>query len=497
MDLSRNHIPNDSVVNRTELDSHADTCVAGANTIPLWYSDCHVCVSPFIGEYQLLSDIPTASVATSWDHPETGETYLLVINEALYFGDRLNHSPLCPNQLRDYGIRVNDVPTQYDPNSPHSIYIPGSELELPLQMRGVFSFLETRKPTEAELQTCQRIELTSASPWDPVLASRGEVMDLHREEPREFLRPDAGPELSRDVLPRLISAINIGEPKSNPIVERDEADVIAHSADMREAAAVQASSRAPAITFQDVAPRWHIGLDTAKATLKATTQEGMKFVEGDLERRLRTSRAHLRFPTLNCMIYTDTLFAKYKSVRGFNCAQVFTDSKGFYRLYLIKRKGEAYHALSQFIHDVGIPKNCLVDMAKEERDGEWGHIVRHYHIKQRTTEAYSPWQNRAESAVRELKKLLSRALRKSGAPTELWYYAMEWAARVMSLTAHGLPALKTRTLEEALTGQTPDTLSSPIILSLSGFGTGTCGATLFPVFVWAGGLALLRMWGSQ
>lgn len=136
-------------------------------------------------------------------------------------------------------------------------------------------------------------------------------------------------------------------------------------------------------------------------------------------------------------------------------------------------------------------------MAKEERDGEWGHIVRHYHIKQRTTEAYSPWQNRAESAVRELKKLLSRALRKSGAPTELWYYAMEWAARVMSLTAHGLPALKTRTLEEALTGQTPDTLSSPIILSLSGFGTGTCGATLFPAFVWAGGLALLRMWGSQ
>ena len=119
MDLSRVHSPNDSVVNRTELDSHADTCVAGANTIPLWYSDWHVCVSPFIGEYQPLSNIPIASVATAWDHPDTGERYLLVINDALYFGDRLNHSLLCPNQLRDFGIRVHDVPTQYDPNSPH------------------------------------------------------------------------------------------------------------------------------------------------------------------------------------------------------------------------------------------------------------------------------------------------------------------------------------------------------------------------------------------
>jgi hypothetical protein len=131
MDLSRVHDPQEFVVNRTELDSHADTCVAGANTVPLWYADCQVCVSPFIGEYQPLTNVPIASVATAWDHPETGESYLLIINEALYFGDRMNHSLLCPNQLRDFGIRVHDVPTQYDPNSSHSIYIPDSDLELP------------------------------------------------------------------------------------------------------------------------------------------------------------------------------------------------------------------------------------------------------------------------------------------------------------------------------------------------------------------------------
>ena len=266
-------------------------------------------------------------------------------------------------------------------------------------------------------------------PWDLDLASKGEVMDLHRERPRDFLGQDAcrPPEFMLDVLPRLISAINICEPNSNPTAERHEADVIAHSVNMREAAAVQATARTLIITYQDLAARWHIGLDTAKATLKATTQEGMRFVDGDLERRLRTSRAHLRFPTLNCAIYTDTLFAKHKSVCGFNCAQVFTDGKGFYRLYPMKRKGEAYHALSQFIHDVGIPKNCLVEMVKEERDGEWGHIVRHYHIKLRTTEAYSPWQNRAEAAVQELKKFSSRALRRSGHQQN--FGATPWSGR--------------------------------------------------------------------
>ncbi len=76
MDLSRVHNPVLDVINRTELDSHANTCVAGANTVPLWYTDCAVSVSPFIGEYQPLSDVPIASVATAWDHPETGETYI-------------------------------------------------------------------------------------------------------------------------------------------------------------------------------------------------------------------------------------------------------------------------------------------------------------------------------------------------------------------------------------------------------------------------------------
>jgi hypothetical protein len=453
VDLSRVHDPSRFIINRTELDSHADTCVAGANTTPLWYADHYVSVSPFIGEYEPLEQIPIASVATAWDHPDTGETYLLILNEALYFGDRMSHSLICPNQLRDFGLRVNDVPPCYDSTSTHSIIIPDSNLELPLHTRGVFSYLETRKPTQFKLDNCQRIELTSASPWDPDVPSRGsEVMDLHRvwsKQPNLNARP---PELMEDVILRMVGAINInGEVTLEISVTHHDTE-----STPRETAVAQTSSRTSNITFAELASRWNIGLETAKATLAATTQEGMRFVDGDLERRLRTSRAHLRFPTLNCTIYTDTMFAKLKSLRGFTCAQLFTDGKGFYRLYPMKKKGDAHHALSQFIHDVGIPKNCLVNGAKEEREGEWGQIVKHYHIKLRVTEPYSPWQNRAEAGVRELKKMAPRVLRRSVAPIEFWCYAIEWAARTMSLTAHNIPDLKSRTPEERILGQTPD-----------------------------------------
>jgi hypothetical protein len=88
--------------------------------------------------------------------------------------------------------------------------------------------------------------------------------------------------------------------------------------------------------------------------------------------------------------------------------------------------------------------------------GEWGRIVSHDKIKLCTTEAHSPWQNRAEAGIRDIKKLVGWALRYSGAPVEFWCYAVEWAARVTSLIAHDLPALKTRTPEEAVTGRTPD-----------------------------------------
>ena len=195
------------------------------------------------------------------------------------------------------------------------------------------------------------------------------------------------PELSQNLLSRLIGSIQIQASQQKPIQHgHHEADVIAHATDQREQAALNATSRSASVTNEELARRWFIGLDSASRTLLATTQEGMRFVDGNLDRRLRTSQAHLRFPTLNCVIYTDTFFAKCRSIRGYTCAQIFTDVRKFFRIYPMLKKSDARHSLTQFIQEIGIPRNCLVDRAPEERLTEWGWIISHYKIKLRTTE---------------------------------------------------------------------------------------------------------------
>jgi len=362
MDLSQIQSPSASDINRTELDSHADTCVAGANTIPLWFTDTKVNVSPFIGEYTPLTDVPIACVATAWDNPSDGRTVLLIINEALYFGDRMNHSLLCPNQLRHHGIVVNDTPRVFNPQSSHSIIIPG-KLELPLMLNGIISLLETRKPTNDELDSCERIDLTSSAPWDPYSNKFQELEDSIAASRNSYalstrcynLNP---PELIGDIfsqddlLCRLVETIKIG---SNLECSGHEYKT------NRSAMGVSAKSKGSVVSKEDLALRWRIGLDAAEKTLAATTLTGRRFIDGPLERRLKTSQMHLRFPTLNMRIYTDTLVAKYKSVRGYLYCQVFTNGYGFVWCYPMAKKGDAHSALCQFIREVGIPKELFSD----------------------------------------------------------------------------------------------------------------------------------------
>ena len=169
----------EDTADRCELDSHADTCVAGSNTAVLLYTGEKVSVSPFIGEYQPLPDIPIATVATAWDNPVNGDTILLIVNEALYFGDRLKHSLLCPNQLRHFGLQVNDVPKEFVSGSSHSIIIPDHGLEIPLELSGVISYIPTRLPTQEELSQCLQVEITSPSPWLPYSSQVAQVYAEH------------------------------------------------------------------------------------------------------------------------------------------------------------------------------------------------------------------------------------------------------------------------------------------------------------------------------
>jgi hypothetical protein len=67
-------------------------------------------------------------------------------------------------------VIVDDIPLHLSPaNQPstHPIYLPDDDLRLPLVLVGVISVLPTRTPTQAELDTCRWVNLTSDAYWNP------------------------------------------------------------------------------------------------------------------------------------------------------------------------------------------------------------------------------------------------------------------------------------------------------------------------------------------
>jgi hypothetical protein len=104
------------------LDLHADTCVAGANTLLIAKTGCTDVVCHFSTAYKPFNAIPIAMVATIWDDPTTGQPYILIIHEAMYIGSKLSNTLLNPNQIQANGVEVHDIPRQFDKQSKLALY---------------------------------------------------------------------------------------------------------------------------------------------------------------------------------------------------------------------------------------------------------------------------------------------------------------------------------------------------------------------------------------
>ncbi len=115
----------------TEMDSHADTACLGKNFRVIAHTDRVCKVFPYHPDYPPMSDVPIVQVATDYDDPESGETFVLVVNQGLHLGEALENSLFLPNQLRAYGVVVDDIPKHLapDPNkATHSIWVPNDDL---------------------------------------------------------------------------------------------------------------------------------------------------------------------------------------------------------------------------------------------------------------------------------------------------------------------------------------------------------------------------------
>ena len=71
--------------------------------------------------------------------------------------------------------------------------------------------------------------------------------------------------------------------------------------------------------------KWVIVLYKANRTLQLTTHDNVRSDVKSQTRQYRTDFLSQKLRRLSCRFYTDTLFAKDKSIIGNICAQIFTD----------------------------------------------------------------------------------------------------------------------------------------------------------------------------
>ncbi len=172
------------------------------------------------------------------------------------------------------------------------------------------SYFTSRRPTDDEIATCTRLEMTSAAAWDPrsphfrqtetQLREHGDstismvstTMQLSGTGTRGNLH-----EVMSLMMPREILAVASAE--DGLLAERLEEMVNVSGGDLRgdgicmigsehELYAMATSLPDSVITKEVLAKRWGLGLETAKRTLEVTTQVGIRKYVHPVARRFKT-----------------------------------------------------------------------------------------------------------------------------------------------------------------------------------------------------------------
>ena len=292
-----------TIYGKMELDSHADTVVLGSNCVILNYTGRECDVSPYTDTYDAIKGVPIVKGATAWTSDLTGKSFILVFNEALWMGDVMEHSLINPNQLRHYGVNVQD-----NPISATQVHISTEDDEflIPLATDGTTIYFPSRTPTAKELQTCRHIILTSHAEWNPRDVSFPDPS--HRVEERLIGKVSTLSESETNDDDQVVVSLNPQE-----LVERMISQIIISDVrvddvltDVPLRRTFVSNERHTSVTAAELSKRWCIGLAQASNTIRITTQRGIRSATLPLSRRYKADRVFER-PLLRGQFSTDTV----------------------------------------------------------------------------------------------------------------------------------------------------------------------------------------------
>ena len=273
---------------RYEIDLYADTCVAGSNCVVLEYTGRSAEVEAYTPNFPS-KQIPIATAAPSYDRPTTVTTSVLVINEALYSGDKLPFSLLSLNQIRDNDIYVDERHRQnHAPESIFFIFIPSTPLRIPFDFDGVVANFDTRQPTASELDDIDNhFDLTSDVEWLPHTFALSFVEEDERIDTNDIgkinvlrtrrLKVWASRSAKRQIIScgqilaaiRFVFEIRIASEvdasnQTDPVLRRIAALTTDAEGGERVAAAIRTGDVTSEVTPENVAQRWMVGTETVK-----------------------------------------------------------------------------------------------------------------------------------------------------------------------------------------------------------------------------------------
>lgn len=402
---------------------------------------------PYSSEYQAIPNIPVVTGATSITDQETGEVLILVVNEALYFGNRMDHSLINPNQLRHHGIQVQDNPFDSDRIlSIQGLSANDNEVVIPLNTKGTTILFESRTPTQQELDECTWIYLTSHSEWNPHTIS---FPSQTISSTSTSLPP---PIQSTSTCSALRHTIYDPSYFSQRILASASQQV-----DIPTPRSYVSSDRHSYVSAENLSDRWLIGPKQAAKTVEVTTQKGTRSAILPLSRRYRGDLFYQK-KRLNIHLYTDTYYGRCKSLQGNNCAQIFGAKNLFVQAYPMATKSDAGKALRSFINEWGVPAKLTFDGAPEQfgKGTEFMKQIMKHGIEYHVSEPHRPDQNAAEGVIREVRRKWFRIMMRKGVPRRLWDYGIQWVCEITQRTSNSHFALAGRTPFEAITGETPD-----------------------------------------
>ena len=254
-----------------ECDTNADTCCLGKNFVILQLTQRAADVYAYTKDIAPIKGVPIVSGATAWDDPVTGQTYILVINEGLYYGNKMDHSLINPNQIRDYGIPLWDNAYDKSRNGELSIELEEA-IKIRMRSQGTKILFESRAPSKEELEQCTKIQLTSKKEWNPHQVKMSEVIVSSVSAIREN-------NIEEDLLESIDPALSGLKEKLVAMVPRYVAEVKRYDNSIEDLPTRQVytlTERHIKMSAEVLADRFGIGLERARQTLRATTQRGTR-----------------------------------------------------------------------------------------------------------------------------------------------------------------------------------------------------------------------------